>query len=138
MFTLHPTLAADTIKIGDLSLCSVLLLNDQRYPWIVLVPKRTDIREIFELSDSDQSLFWSETNTVAKKLNAHYKADKMNVAALGNKVPQLHMHIIVRYINDAAWPAPVWGHGIAQPYTAEQSSHLKEVLVKLLLATYQS
>lgn len=133
MFTLHPTLAADTVEIGELPLCKALLLNDQRFPWVVLVPKRPNIREVFELTSTEQEQLWTETSETAKRLNTHYQADKMNVAALGNMVPQLHMHIIVRYEKDAAWPSPVWGSGAAQPYSEEALALQKETLAKLLL-----
>ncbi|MCQ9616092.1 HIT family protein [Paenalcaligenes niemegkensis] len=134
MFSLHPTLAADTIEIGELSLCKVLLINDQQYPWLILVPKRPDISEIFELNAEDQQQLWTETTAVAKALSVYSKADKMNIATLGNMVPQLHMHIIARHKSDAAWPAPVWGKVPAKPYSAEQA-HAQKAAFSALLFT---
>lgn len=90
MYQLHPVLANDTFYVGKLSLCDVLLMNDSRYPWLILVPRLSDIREIYELSAQDQQQFWQESSWVAEKLAAYTQADKMNVAALGNMVPQLH------------------------------------------------
>src|SRR5690606_6898394 len=133
MFTLHPTLIADTLDIGELSLCKVLLSNDQRFPWIILVPKRANIRELFELNAEDQQRLWAETTWVAEQLNQHSGADKMNVATLGNMVPQLHMHVVVRHQNDAAWPSPIWGSGPAIPYESADIATLKNTLSKLLI-----
>ena len=104
MFELDDRLQADTVEIGELSLCRVLLMNDAQYPWVILVPQRENVREVFELSDADQHQLMIESNAVAKAMADHFKAEKMNVAALGNMVPQLHIHHIVRFSNDAAWP----------------------------------
>lgn len=116
MFELHPKLAEDCVVVGDLPLCRVLLAKDGRYPWLILVPMRVDIREIYQLSESDQRQLLRESCAVAEAMARFFDADKMNVAALGNQVPQLHIHHIVRYKSDAAWPAPVWGVLSAQPY----------------------
>lgn len=132
MFELDDRLEADTVEIGELSLCRVLLMNDAQYPWVILVPQRENVREIFELSDADQHQLMIESNTVAKVMADHFKAEKMNVAALGNMVPQLHIHHIVRFGNDAAWPKPVWGLHPPMAYgeaeLAERLSVLKRVL----------
>ena len=119
MFTLHTQLAKDCITIGDLPLSRVLLMNDSNYPWLVLVPRREEIIEIFELPRIDQQQLLDEIAQVSSALAGHFRADKMNVAALGNIVPQLHVHIIARYREDRAWPKPVWGAVPAQPYTDE-------------------
>lgn len=118
-FALHPQLAADTIEVGSHSLCKVLLMNDQQYPWLVLVPQRPDIREVYQLSDSDQRLLWQEVTDTGKALMHLHQAFKLNIGALGNMVPQLHIHVIARQTDDAAWPGPVWGVKPAQPYSAE-------------------
>jgi diadenosine tetraphosphate (Ap4A) HIT family hydrolase len=109
-FTLHPQLAADTAHIGNLDVCRVLLMNNQHFHWLILVPMRENIRELHELDDGDYFKVMEEVRTVSKKLATHTKADKMNVAALGNVVPQLHIHIIARFMDDPAWPKPVWGN----------------------------
>lgn len=118
-FALHPQLAADTIEVGRHNLCNVLLMNDQQYPWLVLVPQRPDIREVYQLSDSDQQLLWREVTDTGKALMDLHQGFKLNIGALGNMVPQLHIHVIARQTDDAAWPGPVWGVKPAQPYSAE-------------------
>lgn len=109
MFELHSQLASDCIAVGDLPLSRVLLMNDTHFPWLILVPRRPAITELFELSESDQAQLQQEISGLAKALKDVFQADKMNIAALGNVVSQLHVHVIVRYQSDAAWPAPVWG-----------------------------
>lgn len=116
MFALHTQLAKDCISIGDLPLSRVLLMNDANYPWLVLVPRREEIVELFQLPRIDQQQLLDEVAQVSAALAGHFRADKMNVAALGNIVPQLHVHIVVRYREDAAWPQPVWGARPAQRY----------------------
>jgi diadenosine tetraphosphate (Ap4A) HIT family hydrolase len=123
-FKLHPQLDADSIAVGDLPLCRVLLMNDSRFRWLILVPRRDDMQEIYQLSMTDQQLFWQESALVAEKLMQLTQADKMNIAALGNKVPQLHVHHIARFKTDAAWPNPVWGHGESAPYTEKQQQDM--------------
>jgi diadenosine tetraphosphate (Ap4A) HIT family hydrolase len=108
-FELDPRLAADTLPIADLDLCSVRLMNDARYPWLVLVPRRPDMVEIFDLDDADQLQLHAEIRRCAEGLQSLEKPDKLNIAALGNQVSQLHVHIIARFREDAAWPDPVWG-----------------------------
>ncbi|WP_305045259.1 HIT domain-containing protein [Geoalkalibacter sp.] len=116
MFELHPQLEADTIALGDFPLCRLLLMNDAAYPWFILVPRRSGIREIYELDDADQAALLQESSFLARRLAEVFAADKINIAALGNLVPQLHVHHIVRYTQDPAWPAPVWGRFPARPY----------------------
>ena len=128
MFALHPQLAKDSFKVGDLPLSTVLLCNDASYPWVILVPRRAEIREAFQLSEADQLQLMKESNAVLELMNQHFNADKMNVAALGNQVPQLHIHHIARYQNDDAWPGPIWGAVPNKPYDEEQ----KEALLKVL------
>ncbi len=118
-FELHPRLFADTLPIGDAALSRLLLMNDARYPWVILVPRREAVREIYLLSAGDQQLLWQESAAVSQALMQACPGDKLNVAALGNMVPQLHLHHIVRRHDDPAWPAPVWGHSPAIPYSPD-------------------
>ncbi|UTW55560.1 HIT domain-containing protein [Kordiimonas sp. SCSIO 12610] len=108
-FTLHPQLVSDCDIVGELPLSLVLLMNDANYPWVILVPKRHNIREMYQLSEGDRAQLMKEISTASEVIQKLFKADKMNVGALGNMVPQLHVHIIARHENDAAWPNPVWG-----------------------------
>ena len=120
IFQLHPRLEQDCIAIGRFELCRLLMMNDSQYPWFVLVPERADMREIYQLSKTDRQLLTEESSYLAENLAILYQADKMNIAAIGNMVPQLHIHHIVRYQTDKAWPAPVWGKFDAVPYTEQQ------------------
>ena len=131
-FTLHPTLKKDCIELGRLELCRVLLMNDSQFPWLILVPQRENITEIHQLSSDDQQLLMSESCYVAEKIAALYQADKMNIAALGNMVPQLHIHHVARYKTDKAWPAPIWGKFDALPYTDETLEIRLKQLRKLI------
>ncbi|MGF1639776.1 MAG: HIT domain-containing protein [Rhodospirillales bacterium] len=128
MFELHPRLREDGIDLGRFALCRLLLMNDATYPWFILVPERRDVREVHDLSDADQHLLIDESSRLARWLGEAYRADKINVAALGNMVPQLHWHVIVRYRTDPAWPAPVWGRGPSRPYSPEQIAAVRERL----------
>ena len=127
-FELHPQLAADTFEVTRLPLCRVLLMNDANYPWLILVPQRPNLRELFELDDEEQVQFMRESSQVARIMLTHFKADKINIAALGNVVPQLHIHHIARHIHDPAWPAPVWGRFPAQAYAANPLEDLLQTL----------
>lgn len=118
-FALHPQLAADTIEVGQHGLCKVLLMNDQQYPWLILVPQRPDIREVYQLTERDQQQLWQEVTASGKALMELHQGFKLNIAALGNMVPQLHIHLIARQTDDAAWPGPVWGVKPAQVYSEE-------------------
>ena len=128
VFALDSRLQQDTLPIGDFKLSRLLLSNDSNYPWFILVPRKADISELFQLDLADQQLLWQETTELAEMLKDSFDADKINVATLGNVVSQLHMHIIVRKRDDAAWPAPVWGKHPARPYTAEQVAAIRERL----------
>jgi diadenosine tetraphosphate (Ap4A) HIT family hydrolase len=108
-WSLHPQLTTDTIDIGDLPLSRVLVIKDANYPWLLLVPRREGAVEIIDLDEVAQAQLMTEVARVARALKEVTKCDKLNVAALGNVVPQLHVHIIARRTNDAAWPRPVWG-----------------------------
>ncbi len=120
LFQLHPRLKQDCIIIGRFDLCQLLMMNDSQYPWFILVPEKADITEIYQLSKADQHTLTQESSYLAENLATLYKADKMNIAAIGNLVPQLHLHHVVRYQTDKAWPAPIWGKFAAVPYTSEQ------------------
>lgn len=124
MFELHPQLAADTLVVGDFPLCRLLLMNDSSYPWLILVPRRPNVREIFELSEADQQQLLKESSQLSRVLQDQFNADKLNVAALGNMVPQLHVHHIVRYRTDSSWPKPVWGQHPATPYSAAKAEDI--------------
>lgn len=132
MFALDPRLQQDTLPIGDFPLSRLLLSNDSSYPWFILVPRRNDVSEIFQLDVADQLQLWQETTLLAQRLKNAFSADKLNVAALGNVVSQLHMHVIVRMREDAAWPAPVWGKHPAMLYTAGQVEAIRERLRSVL------
>ncbi|HEY8096070.1 MAG TPA: HIT domain-containing protein [Methylobacter sp.] len=119
-FQLHPRLEQDCIAIGRFELCRLLMMNDSQYPWFILVPERADLKEIYQLSKEDRQLLTEESCYLAENLAVLFNADKMNIAAIGNMVPQLHIHHIVRYQTDKAWPAPVWGKFDAVPYTEQQ------------------
>lgn len=116
MFELHHRLKKDCLELGSFKLCTLLLLNDMNYPWFILVPRRENISEIFELTAKDQHRLTDESSYLSAGLSEIFRADKMNVASLGNIVPQLHIHHIVRFRDDPAWPGPVWGHAPALPY----------------------
>ena len=119
-FQLHERLQQDCILIGRFSLCQLLMMNDSQFPWFILVPERADIKEIYQLSVADRQLLSVESCFLAENMADLFKAHKMNMAAIGNMVPQLHIHHIVRYQTDKAWPAPVWGKFIAEAYTEQQ------------------
>ena len=127
-FHLHPRLQADTIEIGCFTLSRLLLMNDSQYPWFILVPMREELTEIYQLSEQDQALLQRESSHLAKALAGIYHADKMNIASIGNIVSQLHVHHVVRYKKDIAWPAPVWGKFEAVPYTDVQIAEIRERL----------
>lgn len=119
-FVLDPRLAAESTPLGELALCQVLLMDDARFPWILLVPKRAGLVEIIDLGAGDLQRLMSEVATASGVLEAATSPYKLNVAALGNVVRQLHVHIIARFENDAAWPSPVWGKGERVPYQPVQ------------------
>jgi diadenosine tetraphosphate (Ap4A) HIT family hydrolase len=108
-WTLHPQLQRDTINLGDLELSRVLVNNDASYPWLILVPRKADITELIDLDEAAQRQLMREIDSAARALRAHTHCHKLNVAALGNAVAQLHVHVIARFRHDAAWPRPVWG-----------------------------
>jgi diadenosine tetraphosphate (Ap4A) HIT family hydrolase len=116
MAELHPQLQKDCLLLGKFELCKLLLMQDANYPWFILVPDREAVTEIYQLDEQDQQQLIRESSVIARMLIEDFNADKVNIAALGNVVPQLHVHHIARYRNDQAWPAPVWGACVAQAY----------------------
>ena len=132
MFELDSRLEQDTVSLGDFPLCRLLLMNDRQYPWFILVPRREEVSELFQLDAADQQALWQETTSLAETLKDTFGADKMNVATLGNVVGQLHMHVIARRRDDAAWPVPVWGKLPAEPYTQEQIAAIRQKLELVL------
>jgi diadenosine tetraphosphate (Ap4A) HIT family hydrolase len=116
-FQLDDRLARDALMIGDWPLTRVLLMNDARWPWLILVPRREGLVELIDLERADQAQSMDEASRASRFLKSHARADKINVGALGNIVRQLHLHIVARVVGDPAWPAPVWGYGAATPYT---------------------
>ena len=129
MIELHPQLKKDCIRLGEFTLCSLLLLNDANYPWFILLPNRTGITEIHQLSETDQHQLMAESMFFSQCLEQVFQADKLNIAALGNVVPQLHIHHIARFTTDVCWPAPVWGAVSAIPYNETQLKIIKKQLV---------
>nr|WP_244476115.1 HIT family protein [Rhizobium sp. Leaf306] len=125
-------IARDSDLIATLDLCQLRIQNDSRWPWLVMVPQRADMTEIFELSEADQALLSAEVNHVAAALNAITGATKINVGALGNIVRQLHVHVIARFEGDANWPGPIWGYGSAEPYDGEKMQALMNRLMEKL------
>ncbi len=117
-FVLDPRLAGDSLAVIDLPLCSVRLMNDARFAWLLLVPRRTGASEIHDLDEPDQDRLWREIRLAARALRTVAPCDKLNLGALGNIVRQLHVHVVARVVGDAAWPGPVWGSGVAQPCDA--------------------
>jgi len=122
---LHPTLARDTVEVCSLALCRVLLMRDGRFPWLVLVPERESVREIHELAAADRAELIEEVARVGETLARLFRPDKVNVGALGNVVPQLHVHVVARFAVDPAWPGPVWGSGDAVPRSGEELEALR-------------
>ena len=119
-WTLHPQLDSDTANLGDLPLSRVLVINDANYPWLLLVPRRANITEVIDLGEVEQAQLMTEVTRVARALRDVTTCHKLNIAALGNAVPQLHLHIIARFRNDTAWPKPVWGAVPARAYEREE------------------
>ena len=128
IFHLDARLEADTALIADWGFSRVLLMNDARFPWLILVPRRAGLSEIFDLKHAERMVLIEEINRASEKLKAFTGAKKINVAALGNMVPQLHVHVIARKVDDAAWPKPVWSAGEAVAYEQDVKTALIEEL----------
>lgn len=131
MFTLDSRLEADTIPVARFALSRVLLMDDATYPWLILAPERANVREITELAPEDRALLIEEIAATSRTLQGLYAPDKINVAALGNMVPQLHVHVIARFVSDPAWPRPVWG---VKPACRYEKQALVETRVRLAAA----
>jgi diadenosine tetraphosphate (Ap4A) HIT family hydrolase len=131
-FHLHPQLEKDCITLGRLSLCHLLLMNDKQFPWFILVPEIAGITEIFQLNKAQRGLLIEESSLLAERLNEIYKPDKLNIAAIGNLVPQLHVHHVVRYRTDKAWPAPIWGKFPSVPYSAQELADTVKLITDAL------
>lgn len=132
IFTLDARLANDTRMVRSLALCDVLLMNDARFPWLILVPRRAGLSEMDDLSIDAQAMLWREVRIAAQALRDIAPCDKLNIGALGNIVRQLHIHVVARRDGDAAWPGPVWGSGKAQAYDdAIAASLIEQIRTRL-------
>jgi diadenosine tetraphosphate (Ap4A) HIT family hydrolase len=131
-FFLHPRLAADTVVLGHLELSLLLLMNNATYPWFILVPERVGASEIFELAETDRLILIEEVALLSRALTDELRPDKLNIAALGNLVPQLHLHVIARFRSDPAWPAPVWGKTEARPYSEGERRNVQARMAQRL------
>ena len=127
-FALHPRLTADTHVAADWPLCRVLVMNDSRYPWLVMVPRRDGMTEITALETSDRAQLMDEINRAGRLVQNIPGVTKLNIGALGNLVPQLHVHVVGRHQGDPAWPGPVWGHGSALPYASDALARILELV----------
>jgi diadenosine tetraphosphate (Ap4A) HIT family hydrolase len=132
VWSLHPQLAHDTTPVGDFALTRVLVMNDANYPWVILVPRRSGAVEIIDLGEADRTGLMAEIAEVSAALKQLTGCDKLNVAAIGNVVPQLHIHVVARRTNDAAWPKPVWGAVPVRPYAAGELDAFVAVLRRAL------
>lgn len=132
-FTLAPELKRDTIPLksingNPLSLCYLGLMNDQRFPWLIIVPQQPNLIEIIDLDEENRLKLMEEISLISREMKHILSPDKLNIAALGNMVSQLHIHIIARYKNDEAWPNPIWGQGQVNPYEKEEKIKMIERL----------
>ena len=132
-FQLAAEFERDSLWLADWPLCQLRVQNDANYPWFILIPRRVSMVEIIDLTEQDREQLWRESSHLSVFLKAEFQAKKLNVAALGNLVPQLHLHHIARYEHDIAWPAPVWGKAPAQPYTETEWQQLKQKLALLTI-----
>lgn len=123
-FTIDPALIADSHEVGELEFCSLRLMDDSRFPWLILVPHIAGARELIDLDANDQRTLLAEVVAVGRALETLVNPDKLNIASLGNVVPQLHVHVIARYTRDSAWPKPVWGVGERVPYASDRRETL--------------
>lgn len=125
MFKLDERLQRDTVHLGSLPLSELLLMNNAHYPWLILVPRRAGVSEIYQLEAADREQLWQESHQVSVWMRDHFPFDKLNIGALGNLVSQLHLHHVGRRGDDPAWPGPVWGHGASVPYNPEQVEEIR-------------
>jgi diadenosine tetraphosphate (Ap4A) HIT family hydrolase len=131
-FQLHDRLRADTMGLGSTSLCEIRLMNDSTWPWVLLVPAVAGVREIYQLSADQQHQLVRESSALSEAMMEAFGGDKMNVAALGNMVPQLHLHHIVRFEGDPAWPGPIWGKQAPVPYSEGELEQVRRRLAPVL------
>jgi len=137
-FNLHPQLANDCFELADFPLCKLLLCNDSAYPWFILVPKVSNVTDIYQLDWQQQQQLLNESSMLSELLMQVFLGDKMNVAALGNVVEQLHVHHVVRYKNDVSWPKPIWGQHPLMPYSDVELMSLKEKLLPKISVILES
>ncbi len=123
-FQLDKTLEADSLLMGRFELSYLLLMNDSHYPWFTLVPRRADVTEIYQLCDADQKLLWQESKILSRVIMDYFSGDKLNIAAIGNIVSQLHLHHVVRFKQDATWPKPIWGQLPMTRYSNENAQRV--------------
>ncbi len=128
MFELNSILARDSVLVGSFALSQLRLINDSQFPWLILVPQRNGVSEMYQLVESDRQLLMSESCLLSEVMHDAFSADKLNVAAIGNKVSQLHLHHVARFEEDCCWPEPVWGKCSAVAYSSEE---LVDILSKL-------
>lgn len=133
MFSLHERLRADTLEITRLRLSRVLLMDDRSFPWLILVPERENVRELYDLDEKARSVLIEEIALASRIIQHLYRPEKINIGALGNIVAQLHIHVIGRFKSDRAWPGPAWGVGPAQPYGSEEGEGTRERFEKAFL-----
>jgi diadenosine tetraphosphate (Ap4A) HIT family hydrolase len=133
-FELHPQLVKDCFEIAELPLCKLLLCNDSAYPWFILVPRVENVQDIYQLDWQDQQQLLNESSMLSELLMQEFNGDKMNVAALGNVCPQLHIHHIVRFKTDVSWPKPIWGQQALTPYSQDEFSDIKQRIFNKLTA----
>lgn len=131
-FSLHPDLKRDGIALGDFALCRLLMINDAAYPWCVLVPRMIGVKDAYQLSEEQHAQMIAESRALCRAMMAAFSGDKMNVAALGNMTPQLHVHHIVRSAGDPAWPGAVWGHAPLAPLSTKESATRKALIINAL------
>ncbi|WP_448566386.1 HIT domain-containing protein [Thalassotalea ganghwensis] len=131
-FELDPLLQKDCIELLDLPLSKLLLMNDSQYPWFILVPRIADINEIYQLEWQEQQQLLNESSLLAEFLMQHYHGDKLNIGALGNICKQLHLHHVVRFQSDKAWPKPIWGVHAVEPYQTKQIEQIKKDIIPAL------
>ncbi|MFP4264168.1 MAG: HIT domain-containing protein [Halomonas sp.] len=125
-------LVEDSYPITELPLCQLRLMNDTRFPWLLLIPRKLGVSELFELDEAEQQQLWREAGRLGCAFKALLAADKLNVASLGNRVPQLHMHLVLRREGDDAWPGPVWGHGEAIPYDLDALAAMRDRVLAMV------
>lgn len=132
-FILDSKLENDTYAIGTLGLCELRLMDDARFPWLILVPARANLTEIIDLPEAEQVMLMREIACASTALKTLFSPDKLNIAALGNQVKQLHVHVIARFISDEAWPNPVWGAGVSASYPPHMAGSLIDRIAKELM-----